>query len=129
MQFPKALHNSDAFILYEMPAGKPDPHGPCGLCPLPSGSQLPVRVLQTGSKDSVCWYYVMNFLRQRVGKNPCETHKPQREIEMRVSHLRKAHSRLEKSLPSITNQLHAKGAQELLTNIWMCVSIWTMRQQ
>lgn len=80
MQFPTTLQNSDTFILYEMPTGKPDLRGPCGLCSLPSGAQLPARVLQAGTKDNTCWYYVMNFLRQRVGKNPCEVHQPQREV-------------------------------------------------
>lgn len=115
-QFPMTLQNSDTFVLYEMPGGKPDPHGPCGLCSFPE-SERPVRVLQAPYKYDTCWYYVMNFLRQRVGKNPCEAHQKQREIEVRVSDLRKNLAIHNCSLPALVTHINSESGRAFLRSM------------
>lgn len=78
------LENSISSILYEIPAGKPDPTQIC-----PKENDKRDRVFQSASKGNSCWYYVYNYIRKRIGKNPCAELKEAREIEVRCSALRK----------------------------------------
>lgn len=79
----KILQNDATSIVYGLPLGKPTQENTC-FC------KQPRRTLQESQKGSTCWYYVFNFLRQRVGKTPCEAHQTRRNIEESISAARKA---------------------------------------
>ncbi len=86
------LERTDTSILYELPAGKPDPRQPCT-----TGHDTRNRVMQTACKSGTCWYYVFNFIRKRIGTNPCKELLQEREIEKLYSSHRKALTRVDES--------------------------------
>lgn len=106
------LKNTETSILYSMPAGKPNPSKPC-----PLENDKRDRVMQLAYKGNTCWYYVLNYIRMRIGKNPCAELKLAREIEARCSAHRKAITKHELSLPAIADQLSTERGKKMLEEI------------
>jgi hypothetical protein len=106
------LVKTDNSILYEIPAGKPNPNQKCLL-----GEDTRDRVIQAAYKGNTCWYYTLNFIRLRIGKNPCQELSKEREIEKVCSLRRKAITEHENSLPAIADQLQTNLGWETLSNI------------
>jgi hypothetical protein len=79
------VHSSASEILYALPPGKPNPEVPCSKI---TAFSRP-RVEQSAQKGPTCWYYALNMIRLRVGKNPSEDLKEEREIEKIISQRRK----------------------------------------
>lgn len=94
------LEKTDNSVLYEIPAGKPNPRQNCTV-----GEDQRDRVMQSAYKSNTCWYYTLNFIRNRIGKAPCEQLSKEREIERLCSLRRKAQTEHENSLPAVANQL------------------------
>ncbi len=103
--------------------GKPDPREPRPL----EGPDTRTRVLQRGSKDNTCWYYVFNALRERY-KAPNTVELKERIWEQIASKRRKAASAHERSLPDIADQLNQGAVQRFLTATTL-ESIKTPEQQ
>ena len=61
------LERTATSILYKIPSGKPDPKQNCT-----NGKDNRDRVFQSAYKGNTCWYYTLKFIRQQIGKNPCE---------------------------------------------------------
>lgn len=89
------LHKDEKGVLYELPAGKPDPTLPC-----PVGKEDRPRVRQSAAKGRTCWYYAMNFLRTRVGCDPMGDHSVERKIEKTLSEHRKKLSDIDITFPT-----------------------------
>lgn len=117
------LEKTATSILFELPAGKPDPKQKYTV-----SDDKRERVMQSVYKSNTCWYYIFNFLRNRIGKeHPPELAK-EREVELICSQRRKAKTAHEDSLPAIAQQLgnpqvdlilvtiSLAKAKELLTN-------------
>ncbi|MGZ6298579.1 MAG: hypothetical protein ACXWM2_04245 [Parachlamydiaceae bacterium] len=88
------LENTSSGVLYEIPAGKPNPKQKCNV-----GEDTRDRVLQSAYKGNTCWYYTLNFLRKRIGNDPPEELRKESEIEKLCSQRRKAQTNHENSLP------------------------------
>lgn len=82
------LQKTKDSIFYQLPQGKPDPKALCSPSTMSSRSMVP----QEPQKGSTCWYYALNMIRDRVGKNPSEEVKDKRHIEVICSERRKAFS-------------------------------------
>lgn len=106
------LENMDTSILFEIPAGKPDPNQAWLI-----EKDTRNRVFQSAYKGNNCWYYTFNFIRKRIGKNPPQELLQQRELEKICSARRKAQTNHENSLPSSANQLHTELGFKALTPI------------
>lgn len=78
------------FVFCPPRAGKPNPS-----LPLRQGEGRE-RIAQAAQKGEACWYYAMNFLRQRVGKAPLPEQQTIREQERLISDLRKQHTIVDK---------------------------------
>jgi hypothetical protein len=79
------IYSSASQILYEIPSGKPDPLAPCSE----ETARSRPRVIQMAQKGATCWYYALNLIRNRIGKNPSESLQKDREFERIVSQKRK----------------------------------------
>ncbi len=90
------LQDSKNSILYEIPPGKPNPDEPCTL-----GIDKRTRVIQSPLKGKESWYYTFNFIRNRIGKHPCDELRNDRDIEMRCSKRRKAKIIYQDSFPHL----------------------------
>lgn len=106
------LENSKSGILYEIPAGKPDPRQLC-----PKENDRRDRVIQAAAKGMACWYYSFKFIRRLIGKNPCPELKEAREIEARCSAYRKTLLKEENSLPNNIYALSEKDVVEFFQEI------------
>lgn len=93
------LENTQNSIVYELPAGKPDPRQNC-MFPIDYRS----RVFQKGSKGENCLYYGMNFIRSRSDKLQRAT--LERRIEQIGSLRRKEIMQSSKLLPKISCSYH-----------------------
>ncbi len=96
------LQTNNNCILYEVISGKPNREQPCTIEEDTRG-----RVFQSAVKGNACWYYTFNFLRQRIGKNPCVQLLESREIEKNCSSRNKKQIEHSKSLPSLAVKLHS----------------------
>lgn len=90
----KILERTDHSILYELPPGKPDPKQPCV-----KGLESRDRVYQTSNKGPNCYYYALNMIRRRIGKNPAQEFHQERRIEKLCSEWRKTIQKLDDSFP------------------------------
>lgn len=106
------LEKTDNSILYEVAAGKPNPKQKCVV-----NEDQRNRVIQSAYKGNTCWYYTLNFIRKRVGCEPCEELVKEREIEKLCSLRRKAQTKHENSLPAIADQLQSQVGFETLVGI------------
>lgn len=106
------LEKTDNSIIFDIPIGKPNPHQKCTI-----GEDTRERVLQQAYKSNTCWYYTFNFIRKRIGKEPCEELVKEREIEKICSERRKAHTKHENSLPAIADQLQNEIGIQFLGGI------------
>jgi hypothetical protein len=84
------VHSAASQILYAIPPGKPDPKAFCSKETVYSRP----RVVQQAQKGPTCWYYALNMVRARIGKNPSEDFIQEREIEKIVSLRRKLVTRI-----------------------------------
>lgn len=98
-----ALMNRENFILYQLRAGKPDPTLECKVEYLENDTRA--RVKQQPHKQSTCWYYALNMIRERIGKHPSDEVLSKRKIEKLCSERRKQITLCEASLPAIFNYL------------------------
>src|SRR5689334_21337624 len=64
------LVSKATFILYQLLPGKPDPQEQCSFATLNSDKRR--RVRQAPYKENTCWYYSLNMIRNRIGKNPTQ---------------------------------------------------------
>lgn len=103
--------SSRLFVFCPPPPGKPNP-----AQPKPEGADLRDRVIQHGSKDNTCWYYVFNFLRDHY-KAPNTEDLPQRRFEVIASSRRKALSAHERTLPDLADQLNAGPVKRMFSII------------
>lgn len=106
------LEKSKNCILYELPAGKPNKKQPCTV-----GEDTRDRVIQSAVKGNACWYYTLNFLRHRIGKNPCEQLVRNREIEIICSSRNKAQIKHYESLPFLATTLDTDENKKELQGI------------
>lgn len=79
------IYSSTFKILYALPPGKPDP----SVLSTRENSFLRPRVFQSAQKGPTCWYYALNMIRDRIGKNHSEELSRDREIECILSKRRK----------------------------------------
>lgn len=106
------IDRTNQSFIYEMPLGKPDPNESCRV-----GEEKRNYVVQSAVKGQQIWYYIFNFLRRRIGKNPCEELKNAREIELIGSQHRKARTALLDSYPTVIQQLNNNEVTQSLMNI------------
>ncbi|MCB1114754.1 MAG: hypothetical protein KDK62_08355 [Chlamydiia bacterium] len=98
--------NDEGFFALPFP-GKPDPK-----VPKPEGLDTRERVFQTAYRENTCWFYALNRIRPRVGKAGPDSEL--RDLENRVSELRKAKIRHESTLPAICGQLGTEVGRQAL---------------
>lgn len=91
-------------VLYEISPGKPNPQEM-----YPKGVDKRERVFQSGLKGVACWYYAFNFLRRRIGKNPCESLLAERAIEKLCSQRRKEQTAYDDAFPVAIHELYSKS--------------------
>ncbi len=106
------LERTDTSILYEIPPGKPDPKQKRTI-----DEDTRNRVTQLAYKGNTCWYYTLKFIRQQIGKKPCEELTKARRVEELCSLRRKAYTYHKNSLPAIAGQLFTKKGSEFLCSI------------
>jgi hypothetical protein len=91
--------SSSDFIFRLPPLGKPNPNESSAN---PSRS----RVVQLPQKPGdTCYYYAMNIIRERIGKNPSEEQKDARQKEALLSSLRKQLTQNQLELKKVQNSL------------------------
>lgn len=103
------LEKTKNSILYEIPPGKPNPNQECT-----TGEDKRERVFQSGQKGASCWYYAFNFLRKRIGKNPCKELLVEREIEKICSQRRKEQTTYDNAFPISIAELYSESDMALL---------------
>jgi hypothetical protein len=118
------LEKTDNSIIYELPAGKPNPKQKCD-----AGEEQRDRVIQQAFKGNSCWYYTFNFIRRRIGKNPPAELSKQREIEKVCSLRRKSQTQHENSLPAIADQMQIQIGIEMLSGINLEKAKWFIENQ
>ncbi len=106
------LQKTENSILYGLPAGKPNPHLKCN-----KGEDVRSRVLQTGAKGAACWYYTFNFIRLRIGKNPCSDLRQERALEEICSRRRKEQKAFDDMLPFSIDELYSKSDSSILEKL------------
>lgn len=106
------LEKTRTGILYELPPGKPDPTQKC----VP-GKEKRERVPQKRLKDGTCWYYALNFLRPRIGKNPSDLLLTDRSEEKLCSERRKEQSAYNAAFPIALGNLYSKSSVSVLQSI------------
>lgn len=106
------LNKTNTCILYEIQPGKPGKDQSCTI-----GQDTRDRVMQSAVKGNACWYFTFNFLRQRIGKNPCEQLVECREIEQKCSARHKAQIENHKSLPYLATRLQTEENIDLMQGI------------
>jgi len=84
------LEDTEAMILWEIPAGKPNSQEHFLGTGVPDTRS---RVASAGQKNETCTYYAFNFFRPRIGKHP-ESDPELRRIERLFSSHRKQHTYL-----------------------------------
>ncbi len=95
LSFVNPLINQSDFIFAPPPAGKPDPQAYF------DGETKRERVVQKAKKESECWYTVMKWLHDPIGKNYASQFQDDRENEKIVSHRRKMLNKASRSLEYI----------------------------
>lgn len=117
------LKKTSSCILYEIPPGKPNPEQRCT-----TGEDERDRIEQLAMKGAACWYYVFNYIRLRIGKDPCEELREERENEAICSQRRKEQTAYDDAFPvsiaelysisdmSLLQRLDVKNAQEFLNS-------------
>ena len=118
------LENTDHSIVYEIPAGKPNPSQKYSLA-----EETQDRVYQEAYKGNTCWYYTLNFIRNRIGKVPSDELLKEREIEKLSSVRRKAQTAHENSLPAIANQLQGEIGMRMLKGIDVEKAKWYIKNR
>lgn len=103
------LERSVNSLLYEIPLGKPNPTEQRLV-----GNDTRNRVVQSHLKGKESWYYIFNFIRDRIGKNPCDELKNERDIELRCSKRRKTMVLHLDSFPTIVYQLDTNQVRNFL---------------
>lgn len=106
------LQRTDSSIIYELPAGKPNPH-----LERPIGEDTRERVLQLACKGNMCWYYTFRLIAPHIGKKAPKELAKERKLEKACSLHRKAQTAHINSLPAITDQLHTEMGFKTLKNI------------
>jgi len=106
------LERTNNSIIYEIPAGKPDPQQKCTV-----DGDVRDRVMQAASKGNTCWYYTLNFIRRRIGDGLSEDFSEGRKIEKLCSQRRKAQTNHDNSLPAIAGQLQNQLGRDTLGGI------------
>jgi len=106
------LKKTDNSMVYELPPGKPSSTEKYTM-----DNDCRKWVIQFPYKGNTCWYYTMNFLRKRIGKNSPEELLKERKIEKLCSLRRKKRTEHEKSLPAITDQLSTEFGLKVLGGI------------
>lgn len=79
------LESTDNSILYQIPAGKPNPNEDCK-----AGLEERSRVYQAQQKGDDCWFRAMKWLVPSIGKKYSKEFEQARSIEARCSQRRKA---------------------------------------
>lgn len=106
------LEKTSTGIIYEIPPGKPDPEQKCNI-----DKETRSRVLQSGLKGATCWYYAFNFLRKRIGKNPCVGLEIARAIEKACSQRRKEQAAYDNAFPVSIAELYSKSDARLMKKL------------
>lgn len=94
------------------PLGKPDPT----IEKPPTGPDTRPRIRQPGAKNSTCWLYAFNLIRERYNA-PNTQDLTQRFFEKQVSLRRKGMTQLENSLPEIVKHMNNPRFIALLTGL------------
>lgn len=81
------LVNTENYILFELPQGKPDSKEICNRETLEQDRRSKVK--QAANKNATCWYYSFNTIRFRFGENVSEEFYEQRKFEKILSQRRK----------------------------------------
>ncbi|MCE2983497.1 MAG: hypothetical protein LW832_08020 [Parachlamydia sp.] len=115
------LEKTDNCIIYELPAGKLSPDQPCSL-----DGERRQRVFQPAYKGNTCWYYTLNFLRNRIGKQAPDGFSKERKIEKLCSERRKQQTLFENSLPAIADQLKTEMGLKMLGSIISSFLPWAI---
>lgn len=102
------LENNSTSILYELPAGKPNPQQQCV-----AQEERRDRVFQSSMKGANCWYYTFNFIRKRIGKNPSQELMAERAIESICSQRRKELTAYDDTFPVTIGELYSDSDMEL----------------
>ena len=97
----RILEQSVNSLVYELPHGKPNPNE--GFCIDQDDRD---RVRQKAQTTSACQYYVLNYLRLRIGKHPGKNLIQEREIEKICSLRRKAVSVTDGTMIKILEDIH-----------------------
>jgi hypothetical protein len=115
-------HNTDNFIYYQIPVGKPDPN--VYVKPEETPSKYVDRPAQT---TMACIYYGFNLLRKRYGKAPEIQHLPTRQDEHFFSAFRKKSSEhydkqsilseLNEKVKLLSRELQIEQIKEILKSI------------
>lgn len=103
------LEKTSNSILYEIPAGKPNPKQKRAL-----NEETRDRVVQSAMKGASCWYYTFNLIRSKIGKNPCEELMKERDIEKLCSLRRKELTSYDDAFPISIAELYSESDNELL---------------
>lgn len=77
------MNKVETFIFCPPPPGKPNPLQPY------DPKKPRERVVQAGQKGETCFYYALNMLRQRIGKKATPETQHLREMEVKISAIRK----------------------------------------
>lgn len=108
----KIIDSNAGLVLYQVAPGKPDQKDQAVR-----EGEMRGRVVQTALKGGVNWYYTMNFIRKRIGKNHAEDLRSERQNEAFFSAFRKKKTRFYDEMPSVCNQLDSAQIQNLLRGV------------
>lgn len=97
----RILEQSVNSLVYELPHGKPNPNEEFCI-----GQDDRARVRQKAQTTSACQYYVLNYLRLRIGKHPGKDLMQEREIEKICSLRRKTISVTDGTMIKILEDIH-----------------------